>query len=206
MGEADITEFLLRLIVIAAFTVMVVDGLLLLTEFKAAIKTSSLKRLGIDFGENVISSSCTADIKGLLNETKIDKENADYGAGKNGLSGFSCMKTAFKARTLIKAETSGGEEKWNFGFDEGKNYENMYEFPAAVNMSDGSIAPAVVDVVAEASVDCNSGNDGKNCYNCIEEKECESMGCSWSPAKPTTGPGFCLPKYSCIGAVCYKVG
>lgn len=191
MGEADITEFLLRLLVIAAFTVMVVNGLLLLTEFKATIKTSSLKRLGIDFGENVISSSCTADIKGLLNETKLGRENAGYAARKDGLSGFSCIKTGFQARTLIKISDT---RKWVFGFDENRKYENMYEFPAAVNMSDGSVAPAVVDVVAEASVDCNIGNGGNNCFNCIGEKECETMGCLWSPAKLTTGPGSCLPK------------
>lgn len=194
MGEADITDFILRLIVIALFTVMLVYGLLVLTEFRATIKTTSIQRLGIDFGENVLSAGCVADIKGLLNETKLNAEKTNYDSEKNGLSGFSCIKTAFRARTLIKTKTPDGEKKWSFGFDGEKNYQNYYEFPAAVNFSDGSVVPAVVKVVAEASVDCNAGNGGKNCYNCLEEKECESMGCSWYPAKPTTGPGFCTPK------------
>lgn len=192
MGEADITDFVLRLIVIALFTVMLVFGLLVLTEFRASIKTVSLQRIGIDFGENVLSSSCASDAKGLLNEAKLDKEKADYDAGKNGLSGFSCLKTAFKARTLIK---TSGTKKWSFGFDEKKKYESMFEFPANVKMSDGSAVPALVDVFIEASVDCNAGNGGRNCYNCLEEKECESMGCAWSPEKPLMNiPGFCTPK------------
>lgn len=187
MGEADITDFLLKLIVIALFTVMLVFGLLSLIEFKATVKTNSLQRLGIDFGENVLSSSCTADLKGLLNETKLNREKSDFDAGKNGLSGFSCIKTAFKARTFIKTKSSSVEKKWTFGFDENRKYQNMFEFPASVNMSDGSIAPALVDVSVEASVDCNAGNGGKNCYNCLQEKDCESMGCLWREA-------VCWPK------------
>ncbi len=180
MGEADITDFVIRLIVIALFTVMLVFGLLSLTEFKATVRTNSLQRLGIDFGENVLSASCTADVKGLLNETKLDAEKADYESGKNGLSGFSCIKTAFQARTLVKAETSKGGKTWEFGFVAGRTYGGSREFPAAVNMSDGSIAPAVVDIYVEASADCNSGNNRNNCYNCIDKKGCESAGCSWS--------------------------
>jgi len=188
MAEADITEFLLKLIIIAAFAVVIIAGIFLIIEFKAAVKTSGLQRLGIDFGENVISSGCTADIKGLLNKTKIDNEKADYDADKNGLSGFSCIKSAFKARTLIKAKTPVGEKKWVFGFDESKSYPNMLEFPAALNYSDGSIVPAVVKVAAETSAECDSGNGGNNCYNCLEKESCESAGCKYSSS------GLCEPK------------
>ncbi len=188
MAEANITEFILKLIIIALFSIVVIGGIFLIIEFKATVKTSSLTRLGIDFGENVISSSCTADMKGLLNETKLNKEKSDYDAGKNGLSGFSCIKSAFKARTLIKAKTPDGERKWIFGFEENKKYQNMFEFPAALNYSDGSIVPAVVKIVAEASAECDSGNSGNNCYNCLEKEGCENAGCKYSSS------GLCEPK------------
>lgn len=188
MAEADITEFLLKLIIIAAFAVVIIAGIFLIIEFKATVKTSGMQRLGIDFGENVISSECTADIKGLLNETKLYAEKTNYDAGSNGLSGFSCIKASFKTRTLIKAKTPSGEMKWNFGFDESKSYQNMLEFPAALNYSDGSIIPAVVKVAAEASAECDSGNGGNNCYNCLEKESCESAGCKYSAS------GLCEPK------------
>ncbi len=192
MGEADITEFVLRLVIIAVFTVMVVWGLLTLTEFRATIKTSSMLRLGMDFGENVLASSCTADAKGILSETKLNAEKASSDAGRNGLSGFSCIKIPFKARTLIRAKNGGEERKWVFGFDEGRSYENVREFPAAVIMSDGNVAPAVVDIVVETSVDCDRGNSGNNCFNCIEQKGCEAAECKWSPPNIATGyRGMC---------------
>lgn len=188
MAEADITEFLLKLIIIAVFAVVIIGGILLIIEFKAAVKTSSLSRLGIDFGENVLSAGCVADIKGLLNETKLNAEKTNYDSEKNGLSGFSCIKTAFKARTLIKAKTPDGEKEWNFGFDEKRKYPNMLEFPAALNYSDGSAVPAAVSVAAEASAECDSGNSGNNCYNCMEKESCESAGCKYSAS------GLCEPK------------
>lgn len=187
MGEADITDFLLRLIVIALFTIMLVYGLLVLTEFRASIKTTSLQRLGIDFAENVLSAGCTTNIKGLLNETKLNNEKIEFDSNKNDLSGFSCIKTAFKARTLIKAKTGSDEKKWNFGFDEKRSYQNSYEFPAAVNFSDGSVIPAVLKVAVEASVDCNAGNGGDNCFNCLKKEDCETAGCLWQEA-------VCQPK------------
>ncbi|MFZ3077603.1 MAG: hypothetical protein WA139_04060 [Candidatus Aenigmatarchaeota archaeon] len=188
MAEADITEFLLKLIIIAAFAVVIIAGIFLIIEFKATVKTSGMQRLGIDFGEIVISSDCTADIKGLLNEIKLNTEKASYDADKNGLSGFSCIKSVFKARTLIKAKTPDGEKKWVFGFDESKRYQNMLEFPAALKYSDGSVVPAVVSVAAEASAECDSGNSGNNCYNCLEKESCESAGCKYSAT------GLCEPK------------
>lgn len=185
MAEADISEFVLKLIIIALFAIVIIGGILLITEFKATVKTLSLSRLGIDFGENVLSSSCTADVKGLLNETKLNKEKTDYDDGKNGLSGFSCIKSAFRARTLVKiSETT----KWNFGIDEKRKYLNMYEFPAAVNMSDGTVLPAILKVVAEASAECNYENNGNNCYNCMKKEDCENAGCAYSSS------GLCKPK------------
>lgn len=188
MAEANITEFMLKLAAIALFSVVVIGGIFLITEFKASVKTTSLLRLGIDFGENVLSSSCTADVKGLLNETKLNKEKAEYDANKNGLSGFSCIRTAFRARTLIKAKSGSDEKKWAFGFDEKKKYLGMYEFPAVLNMSDGNMSPALLFVFVEASAECNNGNNGNNCYNCMKKEECESAGCKYSAS------GLCEPK------------
>lgn len=189
MGNADISVFVLKLIFTIVASVVIMGGILLLTEFKATVKTSSLQRLGIDFGENILSAKCLSDEKGLLNETKLNKEKADYDADKNGLSGFSCAKTAFRARTLIKAKLPAGEQKWNFGMDEKRKYDNTYEFPAALNSSDGSIVPAIIKVVAEPSAVCDFGNNGNNCYNCMEEKDCRDAGCEYS-----AGKALCEPK------------
>ncbi len=187
MAEADITVFMLKLILIFVFSGVVIGGILLLTEFKANVKTFGLQRLGIDFGENVLASDCTSDVKGLLNETKLDAEKANYDSEKNGLSGFTCIKTAFKARTLIKTSDDGKE--WNFGFDEKRKYDNSYEFPAALNSSDGSTLPALVKVAVEPSAECDSGNEGSNCYNCMQKKNCEDAGCKYSEAA-----GLCEPQ------------
>ncbi len=189
MAEADITEFMLKLIIVALFCVILIGGIFLIIEFKATVKTSGLQRLGIDFGESVLSANCTAEMKGLLNETKLDKEKADYDSGKNSLSGFSCVKTAFIARSLIRTKSGGGGKEWNFNFEENKNYENVFEFPAAINMSDGVISPAVMRVAVEASAECGYENSGNNCYNCMKKEDCENAGCKYYETKD-----ICKPK------------
>ncbi len=45
--------------------------------------------------------------------------------------------------------------------------------------SSGKTVPAKLLVVASASSECNSNNEGLNCYNCLNKKDCEAEGCRW---------------------------
>ncbi|TRZ54844.1 hypothetical protein D4Q76_01565, partial [archaeon] len=45
--------------------------------------------------------------------------------------------------------------------------------------SSGIIVPAKLFVVISATNNCNSKNEGLNCYNCLEQPSCEKQGCRW---------------------------
>lgn len=178
-GQTELSEFMLKLIATILFTVFLVAGILAITQFKVQVNDNISKRLAIDFGESVLAAPCLAEKKGVFDETRLDSE-ARYSLNNTGdTDGISCLDSSVLAAARI--ETGGG--KWLFGSDSLKSSLNeassRLEFPAALNDSEGRIIPARLYIAISAQGACSSGNNGLNCYSCLDKLKCEDEGCKW---------------------------
>ncbi|MBU3957565.1 MAG: hypothetical protein KKB25_00640 [Nanoarchaeota archaeon] len=176
-GQTELSEFMLKLIATMLFTVFLVGGILAISQFKAQINENADKRLSIDFGENVLAAPCLTEKKGLFNETRLNKEIIYKSAHPEDMDGVSCLNAS--ALTAFKIKTKDSEWFFGSGGLESEIETSEFEFPAVLNNSDGIIVPAKLFAAVKASNDCNNGNEGLNCYNCMEAEKCEKEGCKW---------------------------
>lgn len=178
-GQTELSEFMLKLIATMMFTVFLIGSILSISQFRVQINESAGNRLSIDFGENVLAAPCLTEKKGLFNETKINTEISYSMGHPEDRDGFSCLSTSIVSVTRIKTNT----EEWFFGAVSLKpkleDKASRFEFPAALNNSDGNIVPAKLFVAVATSNDCNNKNEGMNCYNCMDKEKCEKEGCKW---------------------------
>ncbi|MEM7826700.1 MAG: hypothetical protein QXQ40_00555 [Candidatus Aenigmatarchaeota archaeon] len=138
-GYEEPTTTFIDVITIIIFTVFVIGSLFILIQFRTNMKYATTSRIAIDFGENLLSAECIADMKGVLNETKLDIEQNYYRQNREDNDGFSCLVTDFETNTII--ETRG--KRWIFGEASGKS---AY-FPALIKMRNGITLPATVTVI-----------------------------------------------------------
>ncbi len=184
-GQTEFSEFVLKIIGLMLFIVFLVAGIMQISQFKVTVNENSFDRLGIDFGENVLAAPCLAEKKGLFNETMLDSEMDYSSSHPEDKDGISCLKTS----TLLLADIKTADKSWFYGSHLSNyrllNFEYIiFEFPAALNSSNGDIVPAKVSVVDPnlytTKYVCNNLNEGYNCYNCLEKAKCEKEGCAWA--------------------------
>lgn len=186
-GQTELSEFMLKLIATMLFTVFLIGGILAISQFKVQVNENAGKRLSIDLGENILAAPCLTEEKGLFNETKINSETAYSLNHPEDRDGISCLDTSVVSVARIKTES----KNWLFGSKYlesllADNNPSRFEFPAVLNNSDGKITPAKLFVALVVSDKCNNGNEGLNCYNCLDQAGCEKEGCRWDT-------GICKP-------------
>lgn len=183
-GQTELPEFMLKLLATVLFTVILIGGILAISQFRVQVNESANTRLAIDFAENVLAASCLTEKKGLFNETMLNSEIKYSSSHTEDKDGISCLKTS----ALLLADVKTADGDWFFG-SHLTNYKllgfeyKIFEFPAALNSSDGNIVPAKVSIfdpnLYTKKYVCNNLNEGYNCYNCLEKEKCENGGCKW---------------------------
>lgn len=149
-GYEEPTTTFIDILTIIVFTLFVFGSLITMTRFKTEIKSANERRLAIDFGENVISASCLADSKGVLNETKLNKELEYSKITKKDAQekdGFSCISIDFFAKTQIFIKD--GEREVVFEFGKADNPSSRFRFPAILKKENGKTMPCVVVIEVE---------------------------------------------------------
>jgi len=165
-GQFELSNLLLEIMSIMLICIFLVGIILTLIEFRAIIDSSTSERTGIDFGENVLSTSCLVESKGLFVESKLDDEKTYSEAHPDDLDGLSCLKTSFLTATKIGIEN----KEWIIKDEFNQNID-IFKFPAAVKKTNGEIVPATLTVQAKL---CDA-----DCYYCLTKEECENANCVW---------------------------
>lgn len=133
-GQTELSEFMLKLFATIIFTVILIGGILAISQFKVQINENSGKRLAIDFGENVLAAPCLTEKKGLFLESAINNEDAYRIKHAEDKDGLSCLSASLLTAFKIKTE----KDEWFFGSNslkpglEDKNIR--FEFPAALKL------------------------------------------------------------------------
>jgi len=140
-GYEEPTTTFIEILTILVFTIFVLGTLLMITRFRTDARLATTKRIIIDFGENVLSATCIAEEKNLLNETKIKSELEYYKSHKDDKDGFSCLETSVPIKTIIKTK----DAEWEFGNAVGESIV----FPAVLLKDDGSTVPAIITIMTE---------------------------------------------------------
>lgn len=183
-GQTELPEFMLKLLATVLFTVILIGGILAISQFRVQVNESTNTRLAIDFTENVLAASCLTEKKGLFNETMLNSEMDYRLAHPEDKDGISCLKTS----ALLVADIKTANKEWFYATalqkaSYNKDTYTIFEFPATLNISSGIIVPAKVSVIDynryRAKYVCNNLNEGYNCYNCLEKEKCENGGCKW---------------------------
>jgi len=140
-GYEEPTTTFIEILTIIIFTLFVLGSLLMVTKFRTDVRLATVKRIIVDFGENVLSASCLTNGKNVLNETKIKSEFEYYKSNKNDKDGFSCIKTSIPIKTIIKTN----DMTWEFGDAKGESFT----IPAILLKEDGSTIPAIITIIAQ---------------------------------------------------------
>lgn len=176
-GQTEQAEFVLKLLATILFVVVMIGGIMAISQFRVQVNSNIGKRLSIDYGENLLSASCLTEKKGLFNETMLDKQ-LDYSLSHpEDKDGISCINAA----AVTSAEIKTADREWFFGDPALRSIEALtdFQFPAALNASDGKIVPAKLFALVLKSDVCDNGYGGLNCYNCLDRSKCVSAGCKW---------------------------
>lgn len=145
-GYEEPTTTFIDILTVIIFTLFVFGTLLSITRFKTEIREATEFRLAIDFGENILSADCLTNIKGVFNETKVNKE-LEYWKGverrdQSEKDGISCLSFNLPVRIIIHTK----EGEWVIGDAHGTTIKRL---PAVLKKESGETIPALLTVEIE---------------------------------------------------------